>query len=153
MHLRALAFTQGADIPMQFSCDGANVSPALRWDRAPTGVETFAFVMDDPDAPGGTWVHWVLYDLPATALELPEGVEPTDRLPAGARQGRNDFGRIGYGGPCPPPGAAHRYYIRLYALDVRLDLQSGATRAQLDRSMKGHILAHAEVMGRYRRAV
>jgi Raf kinase inhibitor-like YbhB/YbcL family protein len=87
MHLEALAFPQGADIPMQFNCDGANVSPALRWDGAPTGVETLALVMDDPDAPGGTWVHWVLYDLPATAREPPEGVGPTDRLP-----GRNDFG-------------------------------------------------------------
>jgi Raf kinase inhibitor-like YbhB/YbcL family protein len=151
MNLQALAFKPGADIPAQFTCDGSNISPALSWTTAPNGTQSFALVMEDPDAPGKTWVHWVLYDLPATERELPEGVSPKRTLPSGARQGRNDFGKTGYGGPCPPPGPAHRYYFKLYALDNRLGVQAGATRAQVDRSMRGHVLAEAEVMGLYRR--
>ena len=107
--------------------------------------------MDDPDAPAGTWVHWVLYDLPATAHELAEDVPKEGQLPSGARQGRNDFGKIGYGGPCPPPGAKHRYNFKLYALDARVDLKPGATKAELERAMSGHILGQAELMGRYQR--
>jgi len=107
--------------------------------------------MDDPDAPARVWVHWLLYDLPATERELPEGVARKGELPSGARQGRNDFGKPGYGGPCPPAGPAHRYYFRLYALDAKLELGGGATRADLERAMRGHVLAHAELMGRYRR--
>lgn len=151
MNLQALAFKPGADIPAQFTCDGSNISPALGWITPPTGTQSFALVMEDPDAPGQTWIHWVLYDLPATERELPEGVAPKPTLPSGARQGRNDFGKTGYGGPCPPRGPAHRYYFKLYALDNRLGLPAGATRAQVDRSMRGHVLAEAEVMGRYRR--
>jgi Raf kinase inhibitor-like YbhB/YbcL family protein len=107
--------------------------------------------MDDPDAPGRTWVHWVLYDIPGTECELPAAVPSESDLPSGARQGRNDFRRIGYGGPCPPAGPAHRYYFRLYALDERLGLRAGASRRDLDRAMRGHIVASAELMGRYRR--
>lgn len=151
MNLQALAFKPGADIPAQFTCDGSNISPALTWTTAPDGTQSFALVMEDPDAPGKTWVHWVLYDMPAAERELPEDVATTRTLPSGARQGRNDFGKTGYGGPCPPPGPTHRYYFKLYALDNRLGLQAGATRAQVDRSMRGHVLAEAEVMGRYRR--
>ena len=150
--VKTSAFNAGSDIPAKFTCDGSDTSPALAWNAPPEGTQSVALIVDDPDAPGRTWVHWVLYDLPTTERELAEGVPPDGQLPSGARQGRNDFGTIGYGGPCPPPGPAHRYYFRLYALDKRLDLPAGATRAQLDRSMRGHILAHAELMGRYRRA-
>ena len=110
-----------------------------------------ALIADDPDAPGGTWVHWVIYDLPANAQELPEGVPPDRELANGARQGHNDFRKIGYGGPCPPRGPAHRYFFKLYALDTKLNLQPGATKAELERAIKGHVLAEAQQMGRYQR--
>jgi Raf kinase inhibitor-like YbhB/YbcL family protein len=142
-------FEDGSDVPVRFTCDGANVSPDLHWTAPPAGTESLVLIVDDPDAPGQTWVHWLLYDLPATERELPEGVTPKGTLPSGAHQGRNDFGKIGYGGPCPPPGPAHRYYFALYALDKRLELRPGATRAQIERSMAGHILARAELMGQY----
>lgn len=103
VQLKAAAFKPGADIPEQFTCDGSNISPALSWTTPPEGTQSFSLIMEDPDAPGRTWVHWVLYDLPATDRELPEGVAPKGTLPSGARQGRNDFGKTGYGGPCPPP--------------------------------------------------
>ncbi len=151
MQLKTSAFANGGDIPSMFTCDGADDSPALQWTEPPAPTQSFALIADDPDAPRGTWVHWVLYDLPATARELPGGVPPEATLPSGARQGRNDFKKIGYGGPCPPPGPAHRYFFRLFALDRALGLQPGARRADVDRAMEGHILARAEVMGRYRR--
>jgi Raf kinase inhibitor-like YbhB/YbcL family protein len=153
MQLKALAFESGDTIPVRFTCDGDDVSPALAWTAPPDGTVSLALVADDPDAPRGTWVHWVVYDLPATLRELPEGFGAGDRLPAGAHLGRNDFRKVGYGGPCPPPGAPHRYYFRLYALDAMLELRPSATRAQLDRAMSGHILGEAEVMGRYGRAL
>jgi Raf kinase inhibitor-like YbhB/YbcL family protein len=151
MQLKAHSFTSGSEIPRQFTCAGSNISPALTWSAPPEGTESFALVMDDPDAPGRTWVHWVLYDLPASERALPEGIAPKGTLPSGARQGRNDFGRIGYGGPCPPPGAPHRYFLKLYALDAPLNLKAGATRADVDHAMRGHILAQAELIGRYQR--
>ena len=151
MQLKADDFAAGAEIPTRFTCTGSGISPALSWSAPPDGTESFALVMDDPDAPGRTWVHWVLYDVPAAERALPEGVGPKGTLPSGARQGRNDFGRTGYGGPCPPPGPAHRYFLRLYALDAPMNLKAGATRADLDRAMRWHILAHAELMGRYGR--
>ena len=151
MQLTTSAFEAGADIPRQFTCDGADISPALTWSAPPDGTRSFALIVDDPDAPGGTWVHWVLYDLPGTERNLPEAVAPEGALPSGARQGLNDFRKTGYGGPCPPQGPAHRYYFRLYALDTELHVKAGATRAQLERAMRGHVLAHAELMGRYRR--
>jgi Raf kinase inhibitor-like YbhB/YbcL family protein len=151
MQLKTPAFNPGADIPDTFTCDGSNISPALSWSTPPEGTQSFALIVEDPDAPGRTWIHWVLYDLPSSERELPEGVAPEDTLPSGARQGRNDFRKIGYGGPCPPRGPAHRYYFKLYALDKMLALPAGATRAQVDRSMRGHVLAEADVMGRYRR--
>ena len=151
MTLRSPAFANGAVIPVRFTCDGDDISPHLEWNAAPEGTRAFALVMDDPDAPRATWVHWTIYDLPAGMHELPEHVPPSRELPSGARQGRNDFGRIGYGGPCPPPGGAHRYYLRLFALDEPLQLAPGATRAELDRAMRGHVLGQAELMSRYRR--
>ncbi|HET9264550.1 MAG TPA: YbhB/YbcL family Raf kinase inhibitor-like protein [Vicinamibacterales bacterium] len=152
MQLETSAFPPGGDIPVRFTCDGSDDSPALEWTEPPAGTQSFTLVADDPDAPRGTWVHWVLYDLPARARELPEAVPPDKELVSGARQGRNDFRKIGYGGPCPPPGPAHRYYFRLFALDRALGLKSGATRNEIDRAMEGHILARAELMGRYKRA-
>ncbi|MGB7218783.1 MAG: YbhB/YbcL family Raf kinase inhibitor-like protein [Vicinamibacterales bacterium] len=152
LQLKTPAFKPGDDIPAQLTCDGADTSPALSWSAPPERTQSFVLIMEDPDAPGRTWVHWVLYDLPPTGRELPEAVPPEGQLPSGARQGRNDFGKIGYGGPCPPPGPAHRYYFKLYALDKRLELPAGATRAQLDRSMRGHIVAQADLMGRYGRS-
>jgi Raf kinase inhibitor-like YbhB/YbcL family protein len=149
--LNSPSFNSSDAIPRNFTCDGEDVSPALQWSGAPAGTQSFCLIMDDPDAPGGTWVHWVLFDLPGTAAGLPENVPKVRELSTGARQGRNDFGRIGYGGPCPPPGRPHRYFIRVYALDAKTKLKPGATRAELDRAMKGHTLAQAELMGRYAR--
>jgi Raf kinase inhibitor-like YbhB/YbcL family protein len=145
------AFSAGEAIPRKFTCDGPDVSPRLKWNEPPANTKSFALIMDDPDAPAGTWVHWVLYDLPADTGELPEGVGKQEQLSSGARQGRNDFGKIGYGGPCPPAGKAHRYFFKLYALDTKLNLKSGATKADLERAMKGRILAQAELIGRYGR--
>jgi Raf kinase inhibitor-like YbhB/YbcL family protein len=127
------------------------MSPPLHWSAPPEGTQSFVLIMDDPDAPGRTWVHWVLYDLPGTERELPEGVAPTGTLPSGARQGVNDFRKTGYGGPCPPAGPAHRYFFRLYALDTELHLKAGARRAQIEPLIRGHVLAQAELMGQYRR--
>ena len=145
------AFSEGGTIAKKFTCDGPDVSPALTWKDAPASAEAFALIMDDPDAPVGTWVHWVLYNLPASTKELPEGVEKTEQLPNGALQGRNDFRKIGYGGPCPPAGKPHRYYFKLYALDRKLDLKTGATKAEVEAAMKGHILGQTQIMGRYGR--
>jgi hypothetical protein len=147
--LKSSAFLNGNAIPPRFTCDGSDLSPALSWNDPPAGTKTFALIMDDPDAPAGTWVHWVLYDLPASVRELPEGVPKAIDLKIGARQGRNDFRRIGYGGPCPPHGAAHRYSFRLYALDGYTQLPAGAGKGDLERAMKGHILAQSELIGRF----
>ncbi len=151
MKLSSTAFEPGASIPKKFTCDGADVSPALAWSDAPAGTQSFALIADDPDAPVGTWVHWVLYDLPGATRDLPEGVAKQEQLPNGARQGRNDFGKIGYGGPCPPRGPAHRYFFKLYALDVKLNLKPGAPKSDVERAMKGRILVQAELIGRYSR--
>ena len=149
--LKSSAFASGAEIPKQFTCTGTDVSPALEWSGAAAKTATFALIMDDPDAPGGTWVHWVLWNLPASAHSLPEGVPKSEQLENGARHGRNDFRKIGYNGPCPPPGKAHHYYFRVYALDVKLDLAPGAARQELDDAMKGHIVSEAEYIGTFRR--
>ncbi len=149
--LSSTAFAASQIIPKKFTCDASDVSPQLSWDGAPSGTKTFALIMDDPDAPVGTWVHWVLYSLPGNTKELPEGVEKQEQLSSGALQGRNDFRKIGYGGPCPPPGKPHRYFFKLYALDAHLDLKAGASKTDLERAMKGHILAQAELVGRYGR--
>jgi len=151
--LSSPAFKEGATIPGKYTCDGADVSPSLSWSGAPPGTVTFALIADDPDAPAGTWVHWVLYDLPAATTQLAENVEKSD-APAslgGARQGRTDFRRPGYGGPCPPPGPAHRYFFKLYALDAPLKLQAGATQRDVEAAMQGHVLGTAQLMGTYAR--
>lgn len=144
-------FSEGEVIPKEFTCDAQDISPKLEWKEPPANTGSFALIMDDPDAPGGTWVHWVLYDVPADARELPERVPSQEQLSSGARQGRNDFGKIGYGGPCPPPGKPHRYFFKLYALDTKLNLEPGATKAELERAMKSHVLAQAELIGKYGR--
>lgn len=145
------AFPAAGEIPKKFTCVGADVSPDLSWGDPPQGTRSFTLIMDDPDAPVGTFTHWVLYDLPANARQLPEAVNKGGEVAGGGRQGRNDFGRIGYGGPCPPPGKAHRYFFKLYALDTVLNLKSSASRGEVERAMKGHVLAQAELMGRFGR--
>ena len=151
LQIASPAFSPGEMIPKKFTCDGPDLSPKLTWNEPPANTHSFALIMDDPDAPMGTWVHWVLYDLPAETKSLDEGVSKREQLDSGARQGRNDFGKIGYGGPCPPPGKPHRYFFKLYALDSKLNLKSGATKADVERAMQGHILAQAELIGRYAR--
>jgi Raf kinase inhibitor-like YbhB/YbcL family protein len=141
------AFRNSSPIPKKFTCDGPDVSPPLSWTDPPPKTKSFALVTDDPDAPSGLWVHWVLYDLPADTRKLPEGVARDPRLPNGALQGRNDFGKTGYNGPCPPRGSAHRYFFKLYALDSPTGLKAGATKAELERVMSGHILAQAQLVG------
>ena len=143
------AFRDGSSIPKRFTCDGSDVSPALSWGDPPAGTRSLAIIADDPDAPAGTWVHWVLYDLPADTRKLPEGVAKDRELPNGALQGRNDFGKIGYNGPCPPRGSEHRYFFKLYALDSRTGLKAGATKSELERAMKGHVLAQAQLVGKF----
>ena len=150
MKLTTSSFHNGL-VPRDFTCDGADRSPRLHWTAPPEGTKSLALIVTDPDAPAGTWVHWVLYNLPATARELPEDLPKRAHLPDGSLQGQNDFGSIGYGGPCPPRGSTHRYVFELYALDALLSLQPGATRAQLEKAMQGHVLALGELMGRYGR--
>jgi hypothetical protein len=151
--LSSTAFGNAAAIPAKHTCDGPDVSPALTWTGAPPNVRTFALIADDPDAPGGTWVHWVLYNLPGKTSGLPEALSKMDTPveTPGALQGKNDFGRNGYGGPCPPPGKPHRYFFKLYALDAPLMLKAGVRRADVEKAMEGHILAKAELMGTYTR--
>ncbi len=151
MDLKSSAFQRGGDIPRKYTCDGTDLSPPLKWEGAPSGTTSCALIADDPDAPVGTWVHWVLYDLPADTKELPEGLQRSENLPQGGKQGINDFKKIGYGGPCPPPGPAHRYFFKLYALGASTNLKPGATKQELLEAMKGHILAETELIGRYKR--
>ena len=147
--LSTSAFASGGEIPQQYTCKGRDTSPALTWTAAPAHVASFALIMDDPDAPAGTWVHWVIWNLPANAHSLSEGVPTRPQLDDGSQQGRNSFRKIGYNGPCPPGGATHRYYFRLYALDAKLQLEPGASRSDLEAAMSGHILGHAEYMGTF----
>lgn len=144
------AFEDGGLIPAKYTCDGADVSPPLQWDAVPEGTKSIALICDDPDAPMGTWVHWVIFGLPADIRELAEDVPPDKTLPNGARQGTSDFGRIGYGGPCPPSGT-HRYFFKIYALDRELDLPAGARKRDLLKAVEGHILGQGELVGKYKR--
>jgi len=151
MQLTSTAFAEGASIPARHTCDDKNLSPALRWSGVPAGARSLALIADDPDAPVGTWVHWVLYDLPPAVNELPEAVARNQYTPAGGKQGLNDFKHLGYGGPCPPHGKPHRYFFKLYALDTLLDLKPGATKKELERAMEKHVLAEGQLMGTYQR--
>jgi Raf kinase inhibitor-like YbhB/YbcL family protein len=151
MQLTSTVFAEGAAIPAKHTCDAKNVSPPLKWSGVPAGAKSLALIVDDPDAPVGTWVHWVLYDLPATGSELAEDVPKSQYVAGGAKQGLNDFRHLGYGGPCPPPGKPHRYFFKLYALDAVLDLKPGLTKKDLEKAMEGHILERAQLMGTYQR--
>ena len=149
--LKSSAFAPSEMIPKKHTCDGPDLSPDLEWTAVPGGTRTLALICDDPDAPMGTWVHWVLYNLPEDVTGLPAGIPPTETIEQGASQGINDFGRIGYRGPCPPPGRPHRYSFRLYALDDRLTLSPQARKRDLIKAMENHILGEAELMGKYGR--
>jgi Raf kinase inhibitor-like YbhB/YbcL family protein len=141
----------GGSIPKAFTADGTDLSPALAWTGAPAGTRAFALVVDDPDAPGGTWVHWVVYDLPAGAAGLARNQPRGPVLGDGARQGRNSWGRLGWNGPSPPPGRPHRYFFKLYALSAPLGVEPGATAQQVAGAMQGKVLAEASLMGTYGR--
>ena len=145
------SFSNGGDIPKKFTCEDSDVSPDLRWTDPPAGTQSFALIVDDPDAPAGRWTHWVLFDLPGQATTLAEDRPKIEEIPGGGRQGRNDFRKIGYGGPCPPVGKPHRYFFKLYALDTKLNLKAGVSEAEVEQAMKGHLLAQAELMGKYKR--
>jgi len=151
LDLSSLAFREGSKIPAKYSCQGEDVSPALHWGEPPQGTRSFALIMDDPDAPGGVFTHWVLLNVPLDTRDLPEAVPAQAQLPDRSLQGKNDFGRTGYGGPCPPPGSAHRYRFTLYALDRMLDLKTGVTKKQLLDAMRGHILVQGQLTGTYQR--
>jgi Raf kinase inhibitor-like YbhB/YbcL family protein len=144
-------FSDGQAIPAKYTADGDDVSPPLAWDHVPEGTRSLALVCEDPDAPRGTWTHWVLFNLPPDTTKLDENVAKTATLPKGAVQGANDFGKTGYGGPSPPPGKPHRYFFKLYALDAPLKLQAGAGRQQLLAALEGHVLDEALLMGTYGR--
>jgi hypothetical protein len=149
MEIRSSAFFIGNPIPFKYTCDGDNISPSLQWEDPPEGTQSFALILEDPDAPNKTFTHWILYNLPAECRELPENATESS-LPKGAVQGKNDFNQLGFGGPCPPNGT-HRYFFKLFALDQLLDLKSGASKAEFMQAIEGHILDAAEVMGRYTR--
>jgi Raf kinase inhibitor-like YbhB/YbcL family protein len=149
--LTSSSFAADSALPAKYTCDGADTSPALAWSEPPAGTQSFALVVDDPDTPQKTVIHWLLYDLPAATRALPEGVPTKAKLPDGSRQGKNDHGKIGYSGPCPPAGGAHHYFFKLYALDYRTGLKAKAKDADLERAIKGHILAQSELIARFQR--
>ncbi|MBI4782422.1 MAG: YbhB/YbcL family Raf kinase inhibitor-like protein [Oscillatoriophycideae cyanobacterium NC_groundwater_1537_Pr4_S-0.65um_50_18] len=148
--LTSPVFADESLIPAKFTCDGENISPMLQWDQPPTQTKSLALIVEDPDAPGQTFTHWVLYDLPPDTRQLPEKVSPQPFLQAGGLQGKSSFGKYGYGGPCPPSGT-HRYLFKLYALDQILDLPPGTTQTDLVEAMQGHVLAEAKLTGKYAR--
>ena len=149
--MTSTAIREGQPIPKQHTDDGRNLSPPLQWGEPPTGTRSLALICEDPDAPRGTFTHWVIFNLPADARELSEGV-PAEATPSnGAVQGKNDFGKMGYGGPAPPPGKPHRYFFKLYALDQQLDLPAGAGKQNVQAALTGHVLAEGQLMGTYGR--
>jgi Raf kinase inhibitor-like YbhB/YbcL family protein len=147
--LTSSAFQDGGPIPYLYTCEGDDISPPLAWSGAPAIARSYAMVCEDPDAPRGTWIHWVFYNIPGDAVELNKAVPTLPELPSGARHGRNTAGDMAYAGPCPPPGKPHRYFFRLYALDISLNLAPGATKAELEQAMDQHILAQGTLMGMY----
>jgi Raf kinase inhibitor-like YbhB/YbcL family protein len=152
MRLTSAAFEEGGRLPPQYTCDGAGASPPLAWEDVPDGTLGFALICEDPDAPKGTFTHWVLFDLSSGSRELGEGLPTEGVLSVGARQGTNSFGDVGYGGACPPPGdREHRYVFKLYALDTSLALEPGAGKEQLLDAIRGHVLAEAQLTGKYKR--
>ena len=150
LQITSSVFAEGEMIPKRYTCDGPDVSPDLAWKGAPEGTESLALICDDPDAPVGTWVHWVLFNIPPGESGLPAEIPSDKTLANGAKHGTNDFRKLGYGGPCPP-GGTHRYFFKLYALDAVLNLDSGITKKELEKAMKGHILAEGQLIGKYKR--
>ncbi len=148
--LTSTVFQDGGMIPAKYTCDGASISPPLEWSGVPRTAKSLALICDDPDAPGRTWVHWVVFDLPASRMTLPENVPPQEAIAGGGKQGMTDFKKIGYGGPCPPSGT-HRYFFKIYALDTETSLGPGATKDQLLKAMEDHAIADGQLMGRYQR--
>jgi Raf kinase inhibitor-like YbhB/YbcL family protein len=149
IQLTSSAFQDGGRIPYLYTCEGDDISPPLQWSGAPVTARSYALVCEDPDAPRGTWVHWVLYNIPADTVELNKAMPTLPELPSSARHGRNSAGDMAYAGPCPPPGKPHRYFFRLYALDIAVNLAPGATRAELEHAMDQHILGQGQLMGTY----
>ncbi len=150
LEIGSSAFEEGEFIPLKYTCDGKDISPPLHWSRPPNETMSMVLICDDPDAPMGTWVHWVLYGLPLDTLELPENIPSDKDVLGGAKQGVNDFCKQGYGGPCPP-GGTHRYFFKLYAIDKVIELEAGATKDEILKAINGHILAEGQLMGRYSR--
>lgn len=150
MRVRSPAFEEEGMLPRKYSCQGEDISPPLEWDSVPAGAKSLALICDDPDAPMGTWVHWVVFNMPPDLRALHEGMPKAEKIEGGAVQGMNDFGKIGYGGPCPP-GGTHRYLFRLYALDAKLALKGRVTKARLLKEMKGHVIAEGTLIGKYRK--
>lgn len=151
MKISSPAFSEGQSIPQQYTCDGNDVSPPLQWLDAPANTGSFAIIVEDPDAPSGTFTHWVYFNISPTTMSLGGNVPKSGALPDGAAQGKNDFGNIGYGGPCPPPGNPHRYYFKFFALDARINAKPGADLDTVQQAMKGHILSETQLMGKYKR--
>jgi hypothetical protein len=151
LEIKSDAFEEGSFIPKKYTCDGANVSPPLSWSSVPAGTKSLALVCDDPDAPAGTWVHWVIFGLSPETVTLPEDIPKKMSVLGRAKQGINDFGKLGYGGPCPPRGNAHRYFFKIYALDTQPDLNAGVTKQELLKAMEGHIIGKGQLIGRYQR--
>ncbi len=151
LSLTSTAFKESETISKKYTCDDADTSPDLQWSNPPSGTTSLALIVDDPDAPGRTWVHWVLYNIPTDRMGLPEGVSKTPTVQGIGVQGKNDFGKTGYNGPCPPKGKPHRYFFKLYALDSSLNLKPGATKADVEKAMRGHILAQGQLVGQYGR--
>jgi Raf kinase inhibitor-like YbhB/YbcL family protein len=151
LSISSTVFQEGDRIPSKYTCQGQDVSPPLMWGESVEGTQSFVLIMDDPDAPGGIFTHWVLFNIPSDCRDLPEGIPTQEELTSGGLQGKNDFRRIGYGGPCPPPGRAHRYRFTLYALDQPVDLKAGVSKKQVLDAMQGHILAQGQLTGIYQR--
>jgi Raf kinase inhibitor-like YbhB/YbcL family protein len=151
LFLSSPVFQEGEDIPIEYTCDGEDISPALTWGEPPSGTQSFVLIMDDPDAPGGVFTHWLVFNLPPDSRELAEVIPPQNELANGTLQGKNDFGTIGYGGPCPPLGSAHHYRFTIFALAQPLDLMAGASRKQVIDAITGHILAWGQLIGMYQR--
>jgi len=151
MELKSGAFSHEGMIPKKYTCSGEDFSPPLSWSQPPAGTKSICIIADDPDAPVGTWVHWVIYNIPPDKKGLEENVPKVDKLGDGTLQGINDFRRVGYGGPCPPPGPAHRYFFKIYALDTKLSLPPNSTKEAVERAMSGHILDKGVLMGRFGR--
>jgi len=148
--LESPTFEEGGMIPSKYTADGESISPPLKWASVPEGTKSFALVSDDPDAPMGTWVHWVMWNIPADARQLAENIPPDENLPNGSRQGITDFGTYGYGGPAPPSGT-HRYYFKIFALDTKLDLPGSSRKADLLKAIEGHVIAEGQLIGKYKR--